>query len=101
MRINLYNFFKRNFLQMVGIISIIDTLWNFIERIFKVINCIIVYVFDLSVHIPPPINSDSSKKSEQDKSAIPTLHNRLRKEQLEKRFSAIGEAPDTNKRTRQ
>ena len=83
-------FFKNRLLPIAGIISVIDLLWNFIERIFKTVDLIIDSIFNFPGS-PPPINDDS----------FPIFRIKTRIEEIEDRLRASGEAPPSTRRTRQ
>jgi len=60
-REEMWYFFKTYFLQTIGVISIIDTLWSFLEKIVGIYDSFIYFfsnIFQKSDGIPP-FNSNS------------------------------------------
>ncbi len=97
-------FFKTYFLELFGIISILDTLWSFAEKIFDVIILIIKLLFKSGPNIKDMVCSDSSKpESNKPKSSVQLIREEILRKKLADYSEAVEDTQSskTRKGTRQ
>lgn len=94
-------FFKTYFLELFGIISILDTLWSFAEKIFDVIKLIIEFIFSSAPGLEGMVCDDSSKPDNKPKSSVQLLREEILRKKLTDYNESTKDMENSKRGTRQ